>query len=838
MTAMNSTRKILNALFYYFEAKNVPYCILHGFETLPEYAVSDIDIALDPQHKKQLDNYLHKITTESKFSIIQKLYYDIPSGFYYVLAKINSEEPSIVQLDFLIDGIGINRYCLTSNNFLAQKEKYQSFWVPSYGIQAVYLLIKRAVKDKFYEKHLIKLQELCHKKPEEVNSTVDKYLSTKVRNKIVSAIGTKSQEKLDELVPEIRKLIKFKYGSKKLLKAVWEVRRALFRVFSPTGSCICILSPDGGGKSSVAKQSLKILLGAFRRSEYLHWRPGVLPQIRTLLGKSKLENEFIFTNPHSSRKRSRLTSFVRWFYYSLDYVLGNYLKILPMKIKTTAVVMDRYYYDIIVDPIRYGFNLPRWVFKSVLPIIPKPDLTIYLDNTPEELYKRKQELPISELKRQVEAWRKLIPSLPNARIVTTDKPLEDVVNEVAKLVLERRAEMTRKTLKIDPDESKYLWRSDISGYIALPSKQNCRWIIPINLRLAKRAWDLYLPYSPAGRIYKNLYRFISSKGLLKYLKQKKLDLGLVDEKETLKKILVNLFKKDDLFLSISTGTPRPFRKITAMILDSEAKVLGYIKIGETPLSIERIKNEIKILRVIGDRSWIIGEKQGNRSKVIGCGGKDYGVRIRVPECLYEGTIGNAYMMVQSPAPFEGKSGGSEFDEDYANVLRGLPGNTNVKKKFVESEFYKKIKEGVENYPLSYRDIMKRSLEHLEENIGDKEITFTISHGDFAPWNMVWTKNKKEVFLFDWESATFEAPAGIDLIHFLFQTGFLLRKLRNKRLFNYISQNPFLSVSSSLPPEVLITLYCIFMAVTEDYPQQLSNSAVERRGLVKLLIGNR
>lgn len=297
---------------------------------------------------------------------------------------------------------------------------------------------------------------------------------------------------------------------------------------SNRGMMICILSTDGGGKSSVSKAILEKLLGCFRKTDKLHWRPGVLPQIRTLLGKSRLENEFVIANPHSLKRRSRITSFLRWMYYLFDYIIGYYFKILPMKIKTTAVIMDRYYYDIIVDPIRYGFNLPKWLLKLPLRFIPKPDLTIYLDNTPEELYKRKQELPIEELERQVRDWREFIPSLPNARIVTTNKPLEDVVYEVTRLVLERRAEMTRNMLKIEPEESQYLWKSDFTDYIDLPSKKNCRWIIPTNPKLAKRAWDLYQPYSLRGKIFKGLIKFLSSIGFLRLFKSKKVRLVAVD----------------------------------------------------------------------------------------------------------------------------------------------------------------------------------------------------------------------------------------------------------------------------------------------------------------------
>ncbi len=522
---MSSVRRFVGTFFAYFEKAFVPYCILHSYETLPEYASSDIDIAVDLGQKETLDALITRTASETGFIVIQKLHYDVPACFYYVLAESNSEGISVVQLDFLLDDIGINRYCMTSSDFLVRREKYKSFYVPSHGIQAVYLLIKKTIKDKFLEKHFMKLQELYLQKPLETADAIDKYLSPQIRKEVIAAIDGTSAGRLADLIPEINSLIKKKYGSKKILKLLWEIKRISFRVLNPTGLFVIVLSPDGGGKSSISKLTLEKLLGCFRKTIYLHWRPGALPQIRTLLGKSKLENEFVIANPHSPKRRSRITSFLRWGYYSFDYIIGYYFKILPMKIKTTAVIMDRYYYDIIVDPIRYGFNLPKWVLKLPLRFIPKPDLTIYLDNEPEELYKRKQELPIEELERQVKEWREFIPSLPNARIVTTDKPLDAVVHEVTKLVLERRAEMTRKMLKVDPDESFYLWKSDITDYIALPSKKNCRWIIPTNPELAKKAWDLFRPYSLKGKTYKVIMRFLSSIGGLKLFKSKKVNLG-------------------------------------------------------------------------------------------------------------------------------------------------------------------------------------------------------------------------------------------------------------------------------------------------------------------------
>jgi hypothetical protein len=299
---------------------------------------------------------------------------------------------------------------------------------------------------------------------------------------------------------------------------------------------------------------------------------------------------------------------------------------------------------------------------------------------------------------------------------------------------------------------------------------------------------------------------------------------MTDQTGLFQKCINDVFQRDDICLSLSTGTPGPFRKITAMIMDSGGNVLGFAKIGETPLAIGRIKNEAKILQFIADSSLFVNKRKAKT--------------VHVPKLLYAGEIGKGYVLIQSPAPFEGKSGSKYLDEDYNRILAALISNSAVTKKFNKSEFHIILKERITNYSLSYKDILQTGLKHLEEAIGEKEITFALSHGDFAPWNMVWGKDREEVFIYDWESAHPEAPAGIDLVHFLFQTGFLLKKLRGEKLFSYIVLNPFLSEYSFPSPDILVLFYCLYMAITEDEPQQLSPTAVERRQMIKTLVGRR
>ena len=73
-----------------FDREGIRYCVLHGYETLPEEAISDVDLALDPRQRGLIDAVLLKVASDTGFLITQKLYYDVPYCHYYVLAHTSA----------------------------------------------------------------------------------------------------------------------------------------------------------------------------------------------------------------------------------------------------------------------------------------------------------------------------------------------------------------------------------------------------------------------------------------------------------------------------------------------------------------------------------------------------------------------------------------------------------------------------------------------------------------------------------------------------------------------------------------------------------------------------
>jgi len=238
----------------------------------------------------------------------------------------------------------------------------------------------------------------------------------------------------------LKSLEKEEYGRSKQNRKCCITTSSVGRVRNRSGLLAVFLSPDGGGKTSVARAVLERLATNFDKTKYLYWRPRVLPEIRDLV-RLRFRPKEARTNfdPHGRKDQGRMVSYFRFFYYTLDFVLG-FLKLGYLKYVGTLIVMDRYYYDFLIDRKRYGFNMSDRLPKLLVKIIPKPDLVIYLNNDARNLHSRKQELTLKELERQIEMFRRLITKLPNSYTINTDKSLPAVVDEICALIRKKKTE--------------------------------------------------------------------------------------------------------------------------------------------------------------------------------------------------------------------------------------------------------------------------------------------------------------------------------------------------------------------------------------------------------------
>jgi thymidylate kinase len=188
---------------------------------------------------------------------------------------------------------------------------------------------------------------------------------------------------------------------------------------------IAFLGPDGGGKSTIIELLKKDKELPFSRIDYFHLKP-------RLFG-NKGDGKPV-KNPHGKTPHKGIKSYLKLLYFALDYIIGYWLKIYPLKIKSSLIIFDRYYDDILVDPKRYRYGGSLKIAKLMRFFIPKPDIYIILTANPEVIYKRKQEVDFEELKRQLTEYEKLVDNQKYFKIDANLTPKE-IVNEIKKIII-------------------------------------------------------------------------------------------------------------------------------------------------------------------------------------------------------------------------------------------------------------------------------------------------------------------------------------------------------------------------------------------------------------------
>lgn len=206
------------------------------------------------------------------------------------------------------------------------------------------------------------------------------------------------------------------------------------KIFS--GAIVAVLGVDGVGKSTVIKTIKPVLCEATQGTIVLkHLRPGLFPPLAHLKG-TKLTQTGPVLDPHGSTLSGILGSFFRLLYLTADYLLGYWVLLRPKTTKSpTIILFDRYCFDMALDPHRFRLGISRRFIDLFICLIPKPDVILCLHAAPEVILSRKQELPLIEITRQVNALRDLAKREPRAILVSTEGTVEVVRDRVVKALL-------------------------------------------------------------------------------------------------------------------------------------------------------------------------------------------------------------------------------------------------------------------------------------------------------------------------------------------------------------------------------------------------------------------
>jgi hypothetical protein len=131
------------------------------------------------------------------------------------------------------------------------------------------------------------------------------------------------------------------------------------------GLWIAVFGPDGAGKSAAIQRLTQELSLSFRDIERFHFRPRF---------RRRWDDSPPVTNPQGKPPRGFLLSVIKLLYWLADYCYGYLALIRPALLNSNLVLFDRYYPDVLVDPVRYRLPastsgppsfLPGWSHRLI-----------------------------------------------------------------------------------------------------------------------------------------------------------------------------------------------------------------------------------------------------------------------------------------------------------------------------------------------------------------------------------------------------------------------------------------------------------------------------------------
>lgn len=382
------TADFLKQIFEWLN-QHTEYAVLRNFEGLPYHNNSrDIDIAIGEKEWNKIRTQLVDVIQQCGWKIVTYLKSDRLQTLVCGIVRTDNTV-DLVQLDFFYHTSVFGLVLIENKEIL----KYRIFNGEIYHADKSYEFLDKYMYDR----------AVGAAYPEKYKHT-RQYVENEdaVKDAVNQLFGMDNLIQCD------------KASKKDILKAVleWNFKRYGLGVMmnilrfeyyhvknylrSRTGFSIGFTGPDGSGKTTVIDLLIENLGDVFRKAHaYYHFRPalfGNLGEVAHAAGVKKTVDRD-YSNPHRGGKTGMFSSLTRLFYYSIDYIIGYWVRVKSMTRITRLVIFDRYYTDIICDSRRSRIYLnPKFLYGFARLFIPSLDYNILLTASSESILSRKREL--------------------------------------------------------------------------------------------------------------------------------------------------------------------------------------------------------------------------------------------------------------------------------------------------------------------------------------------------------------------------------------------------------------------------------------------------------------
>ena len=286
----------------------------------------------------------------------------------------------------------------------------------------------------------------------------------------------------------------------------------------------------------------------------------------------------------------------------------------------------------------------------------------------------------------------------------------------------------------------------VRQYIALPSLQDVRWLLPVDHgTLAAASTTIPHPHRRAARLQRLVLMLLLKAGRLQT--RSRLITVAAKRQPAIVRSFERLFPGLTFDLSISAGTPGPMRKPTVACFDRNGTPLAFAKVATTPAAEALIHNEAAVLRHIESEPRLRGI---------------------APRLLAETTCDGRATVVQSV--LTGRLAPVTLGEAHRDFLSALESDATYS--VAAQPFVRALLDRLRWQP-GIADECRPVVEDAVRALAGTLLPSTLMHGDFAPWNL--RVQDDAIRAFDWEYGVVDGLPGLDELHHVWQTRTLLDK---------------------------------------------------------------
>jgi thymidylate kinase len=441
MSGQPEISQLVTAVFRAWKQAGIEFLILRNYDGLPDFTTNDIDVLMAPGQVRRAEATLLGAAQEAGFRLHNR-------AEYATLALYLSSKQSNAQAHFdLFTALKWHGFdFLGCEGFLGRRVRRGWFAIPHPADEAATNLLASLIyTGKVKEKYKPSIAAGFSTEPALATELLADSFGRAHAELLVTSGAQEKWAAIEAATGVLRRALVFR----QLTRCPWRTIKSLLtdalrlarRFLRPPGLTLVLCGADGSGKSTAARVVEDGLSGSFspQKGRHFHWKPPLFStKRRSARGPA--------SDPHGEAPRNPAASLCYFGFHWLEFFLGSHLRLRPITFRGGLVLIDRYYYDFFVDQRRYRLRVPQSIVRLGYVFVKKPDLVLLLDAPAEVLQGRKREVALAETERQCQAYRTLVRSLPNGRVIDATQPKEKVGADISRVILDFAAERTRQRL--------------------------------------------------------------------------------------------------------------------------------------------------------------------------------------------------------------------------------------------------------------------------------------------------------------------------------------------------------------------------------------------------------